>query len=95
MVEGLTSFAEDNGLIVGCFLVDPTSWSVLVLVTNFSEEDITIGPFNEIAMIALAAAFQMIDSQEPAISGDRVTLPPHLQEMVDGTSPALMRSKKD
>ena len=89
MVESLTSFSEDTGLIVGRSLVNPTSWSVPVLVTNFSKEDITIGPFTEIAMMALVAEVQLIDSQERANSGDRVTL------MVDGTSPALTQSEKD
>ena len=40
LLEGLTLFAEDTGLIVGRTLVDPSKWKVPVLVSNFSQERI-------------------------------------------------------
>ena len=37
LLEGLTLFAEETGLIVGRTLVDPSGWKVPVLVSNFSQ----------------------------------------------------------
>ena len=36
LLEGLTVFAENTGLVVGRTLVDPPGWRVPVLVSNFS-----------------------------------------------------------
>ena len=38
LLEGLTLFAEETGLIVGRTLVDPSGWKVPVLVSNFSQK---------------------------------------------------------
>ena len=45
LLEGLTLFAEDTGLIVGRTLVDPSGWKVPVLVSNFSQETVVVNPF--------------------------------------------------
>ena len=42
LLEGLTLFAEDTGLIVGRTLVDPSGWKVRVLVSNFSKETVVV-----------------------------------------------------
>ena len=40
LLEGLTVFAENTGLVVGRTLVDPSGWRVPVLVSNFSQETV-------------------------------------------------------
>ena len=37
LLEGLTVFAENTGLVVGRTLVDPSGWRVPVLVSNFKK----------------------------------------------------------
>ena len=44
LLEGLTLFAEETGLIVGRTLVDPSGWKVPVLVSNFSQETVVVSP---------------------------------------------------
>ena len=65
LLEGLTLFAENTGLIVGRTLVDLSGWKVPVLVSNFSQDTIVVAPFSEVGM---------------------VTLPVHLQDLLDQTS---------
>ena len=38
LLEGLTVFAENTGLVVGRTLVHPSGWRVPVLVSNFGQE---------------------------------------------------------
>lgn len=90
LIEGLQSFSEETGLMVGRSLVDPSKWTVPVLVTNFSTENVTVGPFHEVALITPVAAIQSVDSAENIIqSTGSVILPHHLQALVDATSPDL------
>ena len=56
LLEGLTLFAEDTGLIVGRTLVDPSKWKVPGLVSNFSQETIVVNPFTEVGMITQVTA---------------------------------------
>ena len=42
LLEGLTLFAENTGLIVGRTLVDPSRWKVPVLVSNFSQDTVVV-----------------------------------------------------
>ena len=37
LLEGLTVFSENTGLVVGRTLVDPSGWKVPVLVSNFGQ----------------------------------------------------------
>ena len=48
ILEGLTLFAENTGLIVGRTLVDPSRWKVPVLVSNFSQDTVVVAPFSEV-----------------------------------------------
>ena len=48
LLEGLTLFAENTGLIVGRTLVDPSRWKVPVLVSNFSQDTVVVAPFSEV-----------------------------------------------
>ena len=52
LLEGLTVFSENTGLVVGRTLVDPSGWKVPVLVPNFVQETVMVEPFSEIGMIA-------------------------------------------
>ena len=46
LLEGLTVFAENTGLVVGRTLVDPSRWRVPVLVSNFSQDTVMVEPFS-------------------------------------------------
>ena len=56
LLEGLTLFTENTGLIVGRTLVGPSRWKVPVLVSNFSQDTIVVAPFAEVGMIAQVSA---------------------------------------
>ena len=51
LLEGLTVFAENTGLIVGRTLLDPSRWKVPVLVSNFGQDTIVVAPFSEVGMV--------------------------------------------
>ena len=85
LLEGLTLFAENTGLIVGRTLVDPSKWKVPVLVSNFSQETIVVTPFTEVGMITQVTAIQSVS--EPPQQSHNMTkaLPRHLQDLVEQT----------
>ena len=56
LLEGLTVFSENTGLVVGRTMVDPSAWKVPVLVSNFGQETVMVKPFSEIGMIAQVSA---------------------------------------
>ena len=63
LLEGLTVFAENTGLVVGRTLVDPSGWRIPVLVSNFGQETIMVEPFSEIGMVAQVSAIQPVMDQ--------------------------------
>ena len=77
LLEGLTLFAENTGLIVGRTLVDPSRWKVPVLVSNFSQNTIVVVPFSEVGMVTQVSAIQS------------VTEPVHVRDLLDQTSRCL------
>ena len=85
LLEGLTLFAEDTGLIVGRTLVDPSKWKVPVLVSNFSQETIVVNPFTEVGMITPVTAIQSVADNTLQPQGTTRTLPRHLQDLVEQT----------
>ena len=85
LLEGLTLFAEDTGLIVGRTLVDPSKWKVPVLVSNFSQETIVVNPFTEVGMITQVTAIQSVADAPLQPQGATRTLPRHLQDLVEQT----------
>ena len=85
LLEGLTVFAENTGLVVGRTLVDPSGWRVPVLVSNFGQETVMVEPFSEIGMIAQVSAIQPVMEQPSHASCDPLMLPDHLQSMLDLT----------
>ena len=89
LLEGLTVFAKNTGLVVGRTLVDPSGWRVPVLVSNFSQETVMVEPFSEVGMIAQVSAIQSVMDQAPRASCDPLMLPDHLQSMLDLTSKGL------
>ena len=86
LLEGLTLFAEDTGLIVGRTLVDPSGWKVPVLVSNFSQETVVVNPFTEVGMITQVTAIQSVADDRIRPRGVTGKLPHHLQDLVDQTS---------
>ena len=94
MLEGLTVFAENTGLVVGWTLVDPSGWRVPVLVSNFSQETVMVEPFSEVGMIAQVSAIQPVMDQPLRASCDPLMLPDHLQSMLDLTSESLDSMQK-
>ena len=63
LLEGLTVFAENTGLVVGRTLVDTSGWRVPVLVSNFGQETVMVEPFSEVGMIAQVSAIQPVMDQ--------------------------------
>ena len=84
LLEGLTLFAEETGLIVGRTLVDPSGWKVPVLVSNFSQETVVVSPFTEVGMIAQVTAIQSVTDDRIQHRGVTGELPHHLRDLVDG-----------
>ena len=89
LLEGLTVFVENMGLVVGRTLVDQSGWRVPVLVFNFGQETVMVEPFSEIGMIAQVSAIQPFMDQPSRISCDPSMLPDHLQRLLDLTSQDL------
>ena len=89
LLEGLTVFAENTGLVVGRTLVDPSGWRVPVLVSNFSQETVMVEPFSEVGMIAQVSAIQLVMDKPVHASYDPAMLPDHLQDMLNLTSENL------
>ena len=89
LLEGLTVFLENTGLVVGRTLVDPSGWRVPVLVSNFSQETVMVEPFSEIGMISQVSAIQPVMDQPSRASCDPSMLPDHLQRLLDLTSQDL------
>ena len=83
LLEGLTVFSENTGLVVGRTLVDPSGWKVPVLVSNFGQETVMVEPFSEIGMIAQVTAIQPLMNQPSCSSCDPSILPEHLKGLLD------------
>ena len=76
LLEGLTVFSENTGLVVGRTLVDPSAWKVPVLVSNFGQETVMVEPFSETGMIGQVTAIQAV------MDLPSVRLPEHLRELL-------------
>ena len=94
LLEGLTLFAEDTGLIVGRTLVDPSKWKVPVLVSNFGQETVVVNPFTEVGMITQVTAIQSVTDDGMRPPGETGELPYHLQDLIDQTSGDLDASQR-
>ena len=94
LLEGLTVFSENTGLVVGRTLVDPSGWKVPVLVSNFGQENVMVEPFSEIGIISQVSAFQPIMNQPSRPPCDPSMLPEHLRGLLDQTCQDLDDSQK-
>ena len=94
LLEGLTVFAENTGLVVGRTLVDPSGWRIPVLVSNFGQETVMVEPFSKIGMVAQVSAIQPVMDQPSRSSCDPLTLPDHVQGLLDQTSQDLDGSQR-
>ena len=63
LLEGLTVYSENTGLVVGRTLVNPSGWRIPVLVSNFGQETVLVEPFSEIGMVAQVSAIQPVMDQ--------------------------------
>ena len=86
LLEGLTLFAENTGLIVGRTLVDLSRWKVPVLVSNFTQDTVVVVPFSEVGMITQVSAIQSITEPLHRPQGDGDSLHAHLRDLLDQTS---------
>ena len=86
LLEGLTVFSENTGLVVGRMLVDPSGWKVPVLVSNFGQETVMVEPFSEIGMIAQVSAIQPTMDHLPRPACDPSAFPDHLRGLLERTS---------
>ena len=93
LLEGLTVFSENTGLVVGRTLVDPSGWKVPVLVSNFGQETVMVEPFSEVGMIV--SAIQPTMNKRRHASCDPATLPEHLQDLLERTSGDLDSVQKN
>ena len=84
LLEGLTVFAENTGLVVGRTLVDPSGWRVPVLVSNFGQETVMVEPFSEVGMIAQVSAIQPVMDQPSRASCTKLR---KSQEILSHSSP--------
>ena len=94
LLEGLTMFAENTGLVVGRTLVDPSAWIIPVLVSNFGQETVMVEPFSEIGMVAQVSAIQPVMDQPSRSSCDPSTLLDHIQKFLDQMSQDLDGSQR-
>ena len=85
LLEGLTVFSVNTGLVVGRTLVDPSGWKVPVLVSNFGQDTVMVEPFSEIGMIAQVTAIQDLlgRTSEGLVDLQRNRLAETLLEFVD------------
>ena len=86
LLERLTLFVENTGLIVGRTLVDPSRWKVPVLLSNFSQDTVVVAPFSEVGMIAQVSAIQSITEPVDRSQGELDLFPTHLHDLVNQTS---------
>ena len=86
LLEGLTVFAENPGLVVGRTLVDPSRWRIPVLVSNFGQDAVMVGPFSEVGMVIQVSAIQSVTEDVDRSSHDSESLPVHLPDLLDQMS---------
>ena len=89
LLEGLTVFAENTGLVVGRTLVDPSRWRVPVLVSNFSQDTVMVELLSEVGMVTQVSAIQAVTEDTDRSSCNSESLPMHLHELLDQTSQDL------
>ena len=82
LLEGLTVFAENTGLVVGRTLVDPSRWRVPVL----SQDTVMVEPFSEVGMVTQVSAIQSVTETMDRPPCGIESLPVHLRDLLDQMS---------
>ena len=70
LLEGLTVFAENTGLVVGRTLVDPSRWRFLVLLSNFGQYTVMVEPFSEVGMVTQVSSHNSSDAPSRSLGSD-------------------------
>ena len=86
LLDGLTVFAGNTGLVVGRTLVNPSRLRVLVLVSNFSQDMVMVEPFSEVGMVTPVSAIQSVTETMDRPPCGMESLPMHLRDLLDQTS---------
>ena len=89
LLEGITVFAENTGLVVDRTLVNPSQWRVPVLVSNFSQDAVMVEPFSEVGMVTQVSAIQAVTEATDRSPCSSESLPIHLRDLLDQTSQDL------
>ena len=84
LLEEITLFAGKTGIVVGITLVNPSKWSVPVLVSNIGQDTVMVGPFSQVGMVTQISAMQSVT--EPLCRPSCDLLPTHLHDLLDQTS---------
>ena len=80
LLEGLTDFAENSGIVIGRILVDPSRWRVPVLVSNFGQYTLMVEPFSEVGMVTQVSTIQAVTEDTDLSSCNSESLPMHFRE---------------
>ena len=84
VVEGLVTFVEETGLIVGRAVVNTSNWTVPVLVVNPGNEAIVLPPHVEVAQLSrVEFVGSVLPEGETRTNSPSYCLAPHLQSLVD------------
>ena len=76
-------------MVVGCTLVDASSWSAGVLMVNPNAEEIILPSFTCVGNLVPVLAFS-VALADPGLPGEGCeTLPEHLENIVTGSHPSL------
>ena len=89
LVEPSRGLTEDYGVVVGCTLVDASSWSASVLMVNPNAEEIVLPSFAFVGDLVPVSAVS-VALADLALPGDMCeTLPDYLEDIVMGSHPSL------
>ena len=88
LVEPSRSLTEEYGVVVGHTLVDASSRSASVLMSNPNAEEVVLPSFTCVGKLVPVSAVS-VALTDPALPDDRcVSLPDHLEE-IEGSHPSL------
>ena len=79
------TLTEDYGVLVGCTLVDASSWSASVLMVNPSSEVVVLPSFPHVGYLVLVSAVSVARVEEE----EGGALLDHLEDIVTGSHPSL------
>ena len=86
LLESLTVFSENTGLVIGRTLVEPSRCRVPVLMSNFSQETVMVEPFSEVGIVTQVSAIQVVTETTDRPPCGIESLPMHLRDLLDQPS---------